>query len=735
MKRVQGRNWILIPVFLFAVLLGILPVKAYFEEAGTEVLTVGVPSDRCPVFYEDPDTGEVIGIGADLMRAAAENAGYEVSFIPIAEATLKDALDNDRYDVLMPFGSAVSSTSGKPSAVSENLFQTPFTLVTEENRNLPSLNELHVGMLESQKGVAETVHLLYPGMTISTYATMQDSVKALRKQEVDALLHNSYVWSYVLQKPSYSDLRVQPFTVFSMDFRAGTLDTEEGRKLIDRLNEGISMITDIQRQAIILDYTSRKLYRYDFSDYLYRYWLAALLLALVFALLIAWMMRKIKANQIAQEEQIRQIRDIDPLTGVLTMNAFKKRVEELIRAHPDIPYLLAYTNIRDFKYINDSLGREAGDDLLRFWSSKTMETLSEIEAMCRITADRFAVFRTIKDEEKIRQDESEVIGPLRNYFTDRGMENRVQVCSGVYILTPEDYQKIDVDRMLDCARVAEQRVRSSRKDGYEFYNPEEWKRGRQVADICGHLPIAIRDGELQVWYQPQVNYAERKITGAEALCRWNHAKLGWLSPGDFISILEDAGLIYDLDRHVWETVCRNLQRWNEQGRHRTISVNLSRCDITEERNIPKEFFDLTQKYHLTPDQIRIEITESAYAENPDLLIRTTVELREFGFQVEMDDFGSGYSSLHMLKEVPVDRIKLDLHFLSGEGDPEKGRIIISQIVQLVHSLGMSLIAEGVENASQAGFLESTGCAEMQGFYFFKPMSAEEFEGLDESFPE
>ena len=145
-----------------------------------------------------------------------------------------------------------------------------------------------------------------------------------------------------------------------------------------------------------------------------------------------------------------------------------------------------------------------------------------------------------------------------------------------------------------------------------------------------------------------------------------------------------------------------------------------------------QFHNLIHKYGLTPDQLRIEITESAYAENPDLLISTTERLQALGFRVEMDDFGSGYSSLHMLKEVPVDRIKLDLRFLTGTGDPEKGRIIISYIINMVRSLGINLIAEGVETIEQARFLQSLGSTEMQGYYFYKPMTVRSFEKLFEN---
>lgn len=698
------------------------------ERAGT-VLTVGVPTDRCPMFYEDAQTGEVTGIGADLMRAAAEETGYAVSFMPVEEETLKDALDNDAYDVVMPFGSAITSASGKPSIVSDNLIQTPFTLVTTNGRNLPTISELTVGMLRSLGGGAETVGELYPGIKIEFFDTMAQSVDALRAGSVDALLHNSYVWSYVLQKPSYSDLRVQPSAMFSMDFRAGALDTPQGRQIISRLNAGIAKLSDTKRQAIILDHTSRRLYRYDLSDYIYQYWPFVLPGVLLFVALIAVTVLRRRTYLLEQEKKMQRLIDYDQLTGALSLEGFKNRVQELLRANPDVPYLLSYTNIKGFKFANERLGRKAGDELLRFWVTKTQETLSDVEAMGRIEGDHFAVLRRSGGEEQIKRDDAEVIDAVRQYFTNRNAEYPLHVCGGIYVLTAEDYRQVNVDRMLDYARQAEKNVRRSRDDGYEFYNPDQWIRDRRAADVVRHLPVAIQTGELQVWYQPQVDHATGRIIGAEALCRWEHAKLGWLRPAEFIPVLEEHGLIQELDLFVWNRACEDLQRWNEQGLHRSVSINLSRSDLKEGVDIPKLFLDMVAEHGLTPDQLRIEITETAFVEDSDLLIDTTVRLRELGFQVEMDDFGSGYSSLNMLKEVPVDRIKLDLRFLSGAGDPERGCIIVSHIIRMVGALGMRLIAEGVENAEQASFLQASGCNEMQGFYFYKPMSVEDFESM------
>lgn len=226
------------------------------------------------------------------------------------------------------------------------------------------------------------------------------------------------------------------------------------------------------------------------------------------------------------------------------------------------------------------------------------------------------------------------------------------------------------------------------------------------------------------------NYRTNKIVGAEALCRWNHEKLGWLSPGLFIPMLEQTGLIYDLDCLVWEKVCQDIHRWNEQGYKRSISVNLSRFDIEKNANIVAHFNSLIKKYDIEPSQLRIEITESAYTDNSQLLIETTALLQNNGFEVEMDDFGSGYSSLNMLTEIPVDRIKLDYVFLKNKNNFEKSKIVINYIIKMLLHLKYKIIAEGVETKEHADFLFARDCEIMQGFYFYKPMPVEEFEALD-----
>ncbi|MBR5896682.1 MAG: transporter substrate-binding domain-containing protein, partial [Lachnospiraceae bacterium] len=284
--------------------------SSFAASSAKEKLTVGVPVNRCPVFYIDEDTEEVVGIGADLIKEVAEAAGYDVVFEIIKEQDLKHALDNDTYDILVPFGSAIKSAKGRSTVISDCIFQTPFTLLTENGKTIPLLNDLRVGMLTSLGGVAETIKEMYPGIEIIKYDTLKDSIKALRAGEVHALLNNSYVWSYVLQKSAYSDLKIQASAVFSMDFTAGAIDIPENRTIIERLNAGIATITDEKRQTVILDYTTRRLYHKTFSDLFYDYWKYVLVGTILFFFIITTVVYRLRMFHMEKEKELQKMIDI-----------------------------------------------------------------------------------------------------------------------------------------------------------------------------------------------------------------------------------------------------------------------------------------------------------------------------------------------------------------------------------------------------------------------------------------
>ena len=690
------------------VVLSLAVMPALAAPGKDDALTVGVPANRCPVFYQDTDTGELTGIGVDLMRTAAEEAGYSVTFMPIGEGTLKDALDNDAYDIILPFGSTITSSAGNPSVVSDKLIQTPFVLVTENRREVPPLNDIRVGMLGSLGGGAETVRKLFPGIEITMYDTMDECVDALRAGKVDALLHNSYVWSYVLQKPSYGDLVVQPSAMFSMDFRAGAKDTQEGRMIIERLNSGIASLTDTRRQAIVLEHTSKRLYQYELYDYLYQYRLAILFVGLLFAAIIVIAMQRIHAVRKEQEEKLRY----DGLTGLPNMSYFFELAEagrDRVLENGGTPVLL-YMDFSGMKFFNTKYGFLEGDNLLRAFAEMLAGTFGK-EHSCRISADHFAV-QTEKDG-------------LDNKLLDLFAKSRemnegknLPVHIGVYIAESEP---VPASVACDRAKMACGELSGRYETAVSYYNQDLSEDAAKRQYVIENIDRAIKEKWIWMYLQPIIRTVSEQVCDVEALARWIDPEKGFLSPADFIPALEDAGLIYKLDLYMVDQILDSMKEERAAGFYVVPhSVNLSRsdfdaCDIVEE--IRKRVDDAGMDRAL----LNIEITESIIGSDLGFMKEQIERFRNLGFPVWMDDFGSGYSSLDVLQSIQFDLIKFDMGFMRKLDEGDGGKIILTELMKMAASLGVDTVCEGVETEEQVRFLREIGCSKLQGFYFSKPI--------------
>lgn len=297
--------------------------------------------------------------------------------------------------------------------------------------------------------------------------------------------------------------------------------------------------------------------------------------------------------------------------------------------------------------------------------------------------------------------------------------------SGIYYFLNYEGQPVNI--LCDRAGLAQKTVKGNYIKRSAFY--EEWM-GRELSRehyIIGGMNRAIENEEFVMFLQPKFDIESEVIVGSEALVRWFHPHEGMIFPGDFIPIFEKSGFIIKLDEYMWEQACITLRSWMDRGINpMPISVNVSRMHIYD-TNLCQKLIALVEKYNLEPRLLELEITESAYVENPQSLYEAMRELQKHGFVFLMDDFGSGYSSLSMLKDIPVDILKIDLNFLQQSKRGEKGEPILEATIQMAKRLWFPIIAEGVETKEQAAFLLRAGCTRAQGFYYDKPMSVEEFE--------
>lgn len=411
----------------------------------------------------------------------------------------------------------------------------------------------------------------------------------------------------------------------------------------------------------------------------------------------------------------------DRLTGLYSREFFFQKVRELLRDNPGEEYTMFSVNIENFKLLNDALGVEACDILLKQIAATIRLDVGDDGICGRYGADRFLYVKRRAKEISVREKK---IDSMHKYYHDT--MNGLSLKWGVYEINDNT---LPVDKMCDRALMAVSSITGLYNTNYAVYDDslrDRLVREKTITDIAEH---SLENGEFVPFYQPQYSLDDECLIGAEALVRWKHPQWGCVSPADFVPIFERNGFIGRLDRYIWEEACKHLRKWIDQGYYNMrVSVNISRVDIYQ-FNILDYLKGLMKKYNLLPSCLHLEITESAYSENPAQLSATIAELRKYGFVVEMDDFGSGYSSLNMLSHIHLDVLKLDLSFISNETSKPFDISILNDIISMAHRLDLNVIAEGVETREQMRRLRAIGCDFVQGYFFAKPMPVENFEKL------
>ena len=412
----------------------------------------------------------------------------------------------------------------------------------------------------------------------------------------------------------------------------------------------------------------------------------------------------------------------DELTGLLTKSTFIRKVEETIlhngRAVDAGEYALIYLDIIRFKAINDMFGMAEGDKLLRYMADTLRKTGEKDTLIGRLEADRFLIF-THHVGDQLEKGLETVLEALANYR----LPFKITCNVGIYVTNEE---LLSVEGMIDRAVLAQSSIKGSYTSAYKYYTESMRKDMLGEQEIAGIMGSALEDKQFVLYYQPQYNHANGMLIGAEALVRWIHPERGMISPGVFIPIFEKNGFIIKLDLYVFEQVCVFIRKCMDSGISIVpVSSNFSRYDIFQPDFVSK-LEDIRKKYDVPTKYLRIEITESVVVGGSQHTNEIIKSLHDCGYIVEMDDFGSGYSSLNVLKDIDMDIIKLDMLFLSEDSDSKKGGIILSSMVRMARWLGMPVIAEGVEYMEQADFLKKIGCEYIQGYLYSRPLPEEQY---------
>ncbi|MEG2518379.1 MAG: EAL domain-containing protein [Oscillospiraceae bacterium] len=431
----------------------------------------------------------------------------------------------------------------------------------------------------------------------------------------------------------------------------------------------------------------------------------------------------IERSQLSALKELKYLSEYDALTGIYNKAKFFKATREMLDASRGESFAFLRFDVDRFQLINSFFGAGEGDKLLIYIAENMAKDAKKCSKACYGRMDSDIVALCVPYERELVEG---MVLQSKNTLAQFNLNYDIVPSVGIYIIDDPD---IPIEEMYNRATLAAKTCKGNYVDFFAYYDESMSVALTAEQEITNDMNFALENGQFQIYLQPQYNIHTNLPCGAEALVRWLHPTKGMLSPDQFIPIFERNGFITKLDYYVWEQACKCLRsRIDREIQPYPISVNVSRVNVYNP-NLVENLLELTERYGLEPAMLNLELTESAYTDNPAAMKKVMKQLQSHGFTIMMDDFGSGYSSLSLLKDIEIDILKIDMRFLSVTDLPGRGENIVASVIRMAQWLNIPVIAEGAETAEQVEFLRSVGCDFVQGFYFAKPMPVEEYEKL------
>lgn len=683
-------------------------------------IVVGLVDNCIPYSYKN--NGKDTGIFYGLLNLISEKTGMNIKIKYVDNAS--EFLKSDNCFFLGSSDSQGKTYKEDKYWYSNNIFNVDQVVVKKKKQkfNIYSIDTVAV---PKHTIYAKKDSSIYKKkrMQLVKYDTMRGCFEAVRNGETDVALCDIYSANYYMQSKIYTD-ELSTVSVYNESSSYCMIASKEmDNTLKNIMNKIVASMSDSQVNQICVKYSNGVKYKPSFKEFIrensMQIQLVALIVVLIVVLAIVIINRR--TNMLLQQQEMALLKDKaekDEMTGFYNIATFYEKVGEKLKETNE-KYCIVNLNINRLKVINDIYGMEEGDKLIKYLADKLFEMKKGRDdiIISRASADNFFIFMSEEDYNK-----NEVVNTISHY----SLNMKITVRAGVYSI--ED-KSIPINIMCDRAVMASENV----KKGLENVGKYNAKQGESIIfeqGIINDFEKAMELNHIIIYIQPKYDIINNEIVGGEALVRWNHPKLGMIPPDKFIGVLEQNNYITKLDYYVWDKTCELLHKLkSENGKVLPISINVSRIDFYR-IDLVNTLLELVKKYDLEPEELHIEITESVYAEDKEQIYSIIKKLQENRFVILMDDFGSGYSSLNMLKEAPVDILKLDMGFMRNTGKfKNREEIIVEAIVELSHRIEIDVIVEGVENVEQVDFLKSIGAKYIQGYYFSKPLPKEEYEKL------
>lgn len=456
-------------------------------------------------------------------------------------------------------------------------------------------------------------------------------------------------------------------------------------------------------------------------------WVIMLLLMALVWLFILWAASRKMLDLETANRRLNDITKRDPLTGVYQYPYFCEKAQQLLDHRNGKHYGIIYTDFANFKYFNDVFGYNYGDSVLSSYGNILLETLDNDELCGRISADNFVLLLKYEHREDLAIRQRKADMRIRDFMQNAYHHQILSTCCGICCIDSID-ESLRIEGYIDRANFARSTVKNGENPNYMYYVESIRNHLMEEKHVESRMHAAIDNHEFIVEYQPKVDLKTGKVSSAEALVRWKVNGETIMPPDSFIPTFERKFMINRLDQYVLEEVCKFQRKLLDEGKYvLPVAVNVSRLQFYDQ-NFVKNYVTIRDRYQIPYDLIEIEFTESIVFDTGNLL-EIIKDLKRNHFKVAIDDFGKGYSSLSLLKEMPVDYLKLDSYFFEKGEDTERDLSLVQGIIEIVHNLNMKTIAEGIESEKQVEALKALGCDYIQGFFFYRPMGEQAYEHL------
>ncbi len=696
--------------------------KEYVKEKGT--IKAAIADNRPPMTVFDEESGKYTGIVVDIINLAASKAGIKIEFEK--SENYKDAIQKIRRsesNIICDFFYNYSwAEKNGIKMTSPYLDSLEYSEVINKEKVRYDKKALKVAYVDNYFFNEKFLFSKFNRDQMKLYKSEEECIEAVNNGDADAAYIISYVADKIVKEKNYYDIELFKYPEFRHAICIGIGKNEDVR-LLTILDKAIESISSDEINNIIGKYSVSGKNDFNMILYIEKYpviFTTIVLIIIFVGVKVTLRIFKIKKRY---DKTIFDLAYIDKVTGLWNINGFISEMIKKINDNDfkDKKFAVISFDISKFRVINEHYGRFVGDKILRYVANNLNNELPYGGVIARSSMDNFLIMLPYYEKKEYFSFLKRVYEKMR-YYEDGGIALKLSFQCGIYLITDKS---VSVDAAVDMAEIARKEAKTTRNDKIVIFDKKMENKIIKEKEIEENMEKALDEREFIVYYQPKVDIKTEKIIGAEALVRWISKKNGFMNPGEFIPIFEREGFIIELDFFILEEVFKLIKEWLDNGKDPiTISVNQSRVHLSNPFYIER-LENLIKKYEIPTKYVELELTESLFMEI-DTAIDTVNKLKGLGFSISIDDFGSGFSSLNMLKSIPIDVVKIDREFLNESENSQKAQKIICKIVEMAIELDMNVICEGVEKVEQAKFLKSIGCYYAQGFLYAKPMPETEF---------